>query len=150
MRATTALTGEALSGDMMGQIKEGWRQLRDCRPGSRFREQHRRRHEGGQPAWRRPVFLTLGSLLVVAGVFLMPAPGPGFVVVFIGGLLLSRESLAVARFFDWLEMRLLRLLAWGRRTWRGMSLPARTAAIALVASAAGALGLAAFAVLRRM
>jgi uncharacterized protein (TIGR02611 family) len=131
---------------MIRQMREGWRQLRASRPGSRFKDQYRRRHEGSQSAWKRPVFLALGSLLAVAGVFLMPAPGPGMVVVFIGGLLLSRESLAVARFFDWLEMRLLRMLAWARRTWRNMSLLARTGTIAVIASVAGALGFAALAV----
>ncbi len=55
---------------------------------------------------------------MAAGLFFLPAPGPGFLILFAGAALLAEESLTAARALDWTEVRLRRLAKWGRRAWR--------------------------------
>ena len=60
----------------------------------------------------------LGLLIVAIGIVGLPAPGPGFLIIALGGALLARESRAVARAMDWLEVRLRRVFHWARSTWK--------------------------------
>jgi len=75
-------------------------------------------------SWRRLLNLTGGWLLVAAGIALIPLPGPGWLVVGIGLLVLSREVrwargalVRVERFMRRHGMRtsLRRLLSRSRR-----------------------------------
>ena len=86
------------------------RELLHATPGRRFTEHYRQnRHTG--PAWRRPLTLIGGVLLVALGVLLMLTPGPGIVVLFAGAALIAAESVRAARALDELELRL-------RQVWR--------------------------------
>ena len=85
------------------------RELLQAKPGRRFTE-HYRHHRTG-PAWRRPLALIGGVLLIVLGAFLILTPGPGIVVVFAGAALIATESPQAARALDQLELRL-------RQAWR--------------------------------
>jgi hypothetical protein len=73
--------------------------------------------------------LVAGVLLMAAGIFLMPAPGPGFIVVLLGGALLSEESMFVARALDRMEV-------WVRK----LSLAQRIAIVLLAAALVAAAG----------
>ncbi|HEX8299147.1 MAG TPA: PGPGW domain-containing protein, partial [Rubricoccaceae bacterium] len=59
--------------------------------------------------------------VLAAGVFLLPAPGPGFLVVALGAALVAQESLAAARAADKTEVWLRGVAAWGIRVWRRSS-----------------------------
>jgi hypothetical protein len=52
---------------------------------------------------------------MLAGIVLLPAPGPGMVVVLVGAAMLARESLVVARACDSAEMK---VRTWLRRLRR--------------------------------
>ena len=66
-------------------------------------------HSPAQPAsWRRLLDLVGGWLLVAAGIVLIPLPGPGWLVVGIGLLVLSREV-------RWARGALVRLERFMRR-----------------------------------
>lgn len=67
----------------------------------------------------------LGVAIIAVGVIALPAPGPGTLVLAIGGALMARESLAVARALDWLEVKLRRAARWAGRLWHGTPLWAK-------------------------
>jgi hypothetical protein len=46
---------------------------------------------------------------MLSGFILLFVPGPGLLLIAVGAALLARESLAVARALDWLEVRGRRL-----------------------------------------
>jgi uncharacterized protein (TIGR02611 family) len=115
---------------MLQALKEHWRDLKQGRPGHRFQDHYRNRHEAGGNKLRKALYLGVGGLIVAAGIFFLPAPGPGFVIIFLGGGIMAQESLVAARLLDWCELRVRRVMNWALGIWRNASLPAR-AAIAL-------------------
>lgn len=121
-------------------LKQELGEVRDDRPGHRFQEQHQRRHEGDSSPAKRMGMLALGFVVLAAGIFFMPAPGPGILIVAIGGAILARESIRAARVLDWIEVRARAILGWGGRVWQQASMPLRVLlvllALALTAAAA--------------
>lgn len=89
---------------MLGRLRQGWRELRRGTPGRRFEERYRRRHTHG--VLRKALVMAAGVLLVLAGIPLLPLPGPGLVVIAAGAALIAQESRTAARALDWLERRL--------------------------------------------
>lgn len=71
-------------------------------------------------------------MIFLAGIFFLPAPGPGMLILFIGASLIAQESLLAARTLDWTEFRLRALAARSRRWWRSAS-PAAKALLAVSA-----------------
>ena len=115
---------------MLQGLKQQWHDLKRGRPGHRFQDHYRRRHESGGSKLRKALYIGAGALIVAAGIFFLPAPGPGFLIIFLGGGLMAQESAVAARVLDWSELRVRAVMRWGTRIWREASLPAR-AAIAL-------------------
>lgn len=99
---------------MPGRLKRQWQEFRRSRPGHRFQDYHRRRHSQGSHALHI-LGLLLGVVMMLAGVVLMPAPGPGMLVVVLGAVLVARGSRTAALAFDGLELRLHGLLRRLRR-----------------------------------
>src|SRR5687767_9942207 len=99
---------------MFTRLKRQWQFMKRARPGRRFqaRYEHRRRQRAS-PLWK-PLYLMAGTVLFLAGLVLLVAPGPGFLVVFVGGAMIAEESLWFARAFDALEVK-LRALAGSLR-----------------------------------
>lgn len=114
---------------MLQRLKTNWRELKDHEPGKRFQERYHRGHHTGKGGLRKLLFIGSGILVLAAGVFFLPAPGPGFLILLVGAGLLAEGSLVAARVLDWTEIRLRRLAAWGLRVWRGASLPVRIALV---------------------
>ncbi|MBL3699138.1 TIGR02611 family protein [Leucobacter luti] len=82
---------------------------------ARWRERIRRR------PWLNTVYrvlvTTLGVLVVVVGLILVPLPGPGWLIVFIGLTILGTEFHWARRLLGWLRRVLARF--WERwNTWR--------------------------------
>ena len=94
---------------MFGNLKKRWRALKKSHPGRRFQDRHEQR-KNRSGLWKA-FYLVAGTALCLIGIVLMPAPGPGFLVVFVGGALLAEESLLAARALDWLELKGRALLA---------------------------------------
>jgi uncharacterized protein (TIGR02611 family) len=101
---------------MFDHIRKQWRDLTKIEPGTRFQNRYWRREGRRCSALVKPFYLTLGGALFITGIVLMPAPGPGFLVAFIGAGMLAEESLLAARAFDWMELKLRALFASLRRT----------------------------------
>jgi Putative transmembrane protein (PGPGW) len=87
--------------------KKAWRELKAGKPGRRFQARHERARGGG--ALRKWGLIAGGALIVLAGIVLLPLPGPGLLVIAAGALLMAEESRAAARALDWLEMKARRL-----------------------------------------
>jgi osmoprotectant transport system ATP-binding protein len=88
-----------LSMELLQLLKTNWRELEQDPPGERFQRRYRRQHAKGHGK-KNPLRLAAGLIVVALGLFLMPAPGPGTLVVLLGGTLLSQESLLAARLLD--------------------------------------------------
>ena len=99
---------------MFTRLRKQWQHMKRARPGRRFqaRYEHRRRQRAN-PLWK-PLYLIVGTALFLLGLVLLVAPGPGFLVIFVGGAMIAEESLLLARAFDALELK-LRALAGSLR-----------------------------------
>lgn len=68
--------------------------------------------------WLQVVYKTLvtiiGAVVIVVGLILVPLPGPGWLIVFIGLTVLGSEYHWARRLTSWLRMQLARFWAWWR------------------------------------
>ena len=139
LRPTSPFTPAAMS-VLPKSLRESLQTLRDGEPGKRFQEHYRERQEGGGSGrLRRWLFLGGGTVIILAGIFFLPAPGPGFLIIFLGGGLVAQESLVAARALDWTELHLRKMGAAALRIWKGASMPVRAIIVVVaLAIAAGA------------
>jgi uncharacterized protein (TIGR02611 family) len=72
--------------------------------GERFQTRYHQHHE--RNLFVRGFNVILGTLLILVGIPLVPLPGPGWVIIFLGLGGLSGESLRLARVLDWLDHKL--------------------------------------------
>lgn len=88
----------------------------------RFEERYRRRRQqsGGRFDLTKLLNVGGGILILLTGLVLVPAPGPGWLVVFFGLGLLGSEFLAVARFLDRSEVQLRKGSRRARTLWRAL------------------------------
>src|SRR5688500_15452018 len=123
----------------MKAIDERFRPLKESPPGRRFQDRYHRNwaKRKGPRGWRRWLKLGGGLAVCLAGVFLMPAPGPGWCVFILGAAMISDEFLFVARALDWAELRVRPVMHWAKTFWRGTSRGGRML-LGLLAAACGA------------
>jgi len=108
----------------MGErMKQHWQEFKDSKPGQRFKDRYRRRHQDEQGHILLRIFLiALGAVIAVGSLILAPLPGPGWATVFIGLMILAGELLPAARFLDWLEVQLRKLWRFTRKVWKRSAL----------------------------
>ena len=107
---------------MFEGLRQRWRALKDAKPGARFQDFHRHRHQSRRSALQKPLVVTVGILIVIAGTILLFTPGPGLLLVVIGAGLLAQESLLAARAMDWLEVKARKSADGSIRAWMRFSL----------------------------
>jgi uncharacterized protein (TIGR02611 family) len=129
---------------MLRRLKLQWRDLKCGRPGTRFKQRWRTHEQGRRSYFGKPLYITAGLFIFLVGLVMLPAPGPGCVVVFIGAAMMAEESFWVARLLDRIELRGRRLWASAVRSWGRASMSLKTASVALAAGMAGAAGWATF------
>jgi hypothetical protein len=101
---------------MFDSLRETWVFLKRGPPGERFLRYCQRHREHRRARWQRPARLGGGTIIVLVGIVLLPAPGPGTLVIAAGAALVAGESRGVAHLLDRIELRGRRLLAaWRRR-----------------------------------
>ncbi len=124
---------------MTSALKSQWLALKRAKSGERFvkRYEASRRQRGGRHFVARVVRWVLALAAVAIAVVLMFIPGPAVVFFALAGALLASESRGVARFLDWAEVKLRRVLAWGKRHWQKLP-PAGRVALAIASAGAGA------------
>ena len=118
------------------RLKANWGFLKKGKPGSRFLDcyhyKQELRHKYG-PIYRR-VDIGVGLATTTFGLIMVPAPGPGWIIVFCGFALLAGESKGVAKAMDRGEVKLRGFRARVIRSWRKASLVLKST-IALSAGA---------------
>ena len=121
---------------MIARMRNSLQDFQQSKPGRRFRDRYDRRHQENRSRLSPSSILYIvgGVLLVVASLFLGPAPGFGFGTAFLGLALLASEFLLIARFLDKAEVRLRSLGREFRDIWRTMPF-ALKAVVVLVAVA---------------
>ena len=62
----------------------------------------------------RVLITLIGVVVIVVGLILVPLPGPGWLIVFVGLTVLGSEFHWARRFTSWLRMQLARFWAWWR------------------------------------
>ena len=119
---------------MTERMQRSLQDFQASRPGRRFRDRYDRRHEEirSRLSPSSILYIVGGVLLVVASLFLGPAPGFGFGTAFIGLALLASKFLFIARFLDKAEVRLRSLGRELRDIWRTLP-PVLQGALVLVA-----------------
>ena len=106
------------------RLKANWICLKQGKPGSRFLDCYKYKQDLRQkfgPIYRR-IDISLGLATALFGLIMVPAPGPGWIIVFCGCALLAGESKNVARAMDRGEIYLRGVRAKLVRFWRKASL----------------------------
>ena len=109
------------SASISDRLKAHWQDFRHSKAGHRFQDRYQRRRKHGHNPLLKALYLGAGLVLFIAGLILMPAPGPGILVVCFGAGLIAEESLAAARALDWLEIRARRVASRAQRAWKRAS-----------------------------
>jgi uncharacterized protein (TIGR02611 family) len=105
---------------MFQTLTRQWHVFRCSEPGHRFQKVHESRcHDRGlSEGGKRNLLIVSGVILAIAGVVLLPLPGPGSLVAVAGLALLARESLAVARVLDRNDKKRHEVTRRLQRKWR--------------------------------
>jgi fatty acid desaturase len=124
-------------------FKMQWQALRRGQPGKRFQARYRSGQKAVKEAGAGHKALRIFRLLValgcvVVGVVLVFIPGPAILFFLIAGGLLSAESIVVARFLDWAEVKLRAGWTWSKRHWKKLPLAGKIGVMVLAAAFAGA------------
>lgn len=131
---------------MVSTLKQQWVVLARSAPGKRFQDRYERRSERRGNTFVRVLYLAIGIALFALGLVLLIAPGPGFLLIFVGGALIAEESLLFAKGLDRAELRLRALLGWVSRAWKRASGVLKTLVVTAAAVGAAAAGWAAYAI----
>lgn len=68
-------------------------------------------------AVRKPLILIVGTFFVILGLILLPLPGPGWLVIFLGFAILATEFAAAEKVRAWLVEQLKLLIDKAQKTW---------------------------------
>jgi uncharacterized protein (TIGR02611 family) len=132
---------------MLKSLHKQWRDVTKVKPGNRFHNRYERRKNRRCSAFVKPFYLMLGATVFIAGLVLMPAPGPGLLLVFLGAGMLAEESLLAARVLDRAELKLRAMLASATRMWKRASSLLKAVIAAFVTSLAALAGWVAYGIL---
>lgn len=98
---------------MVRRIREHWHAFKESEPGNRFQDRYERSvlKRGQRSQLSKIIHVLIGLVIMVLGALLWFLPGPGWAVVFIGAAVIAGESLWMARFLDFIEVKVRK---WGR------------------------------------
>ncbi len=125
---------------LVKRAKANWEDFKKGKPGHRFQDRYERRRRAtkGRFNWSRVVNIVLGLALLAVGLIMMPAPGPGAIIVLPGLALLGSEFLFLAKALDWAEPRVRAVISACLKIWKRMPVWARVLLVILGAAAGGA------------
>jgi hypothetical protein len=113
-------------------FRERWRELKRGRPGHRFQDRYERgRHENHGHAGRRIALVAFGVVCLLIGAVFAIIPGPAIPFFFVAGAMFATESRTIARFMDWSEVLIRKIVAWAKRRWRRLPAAARVGLLIL-------------------
>jgi hypothetical protein len=125
------------------EIREGWRRRRTFREidaGHRYQARHhlhhlhqRRIRRGPVARYWKPMSLTCGPILIVAGFVFIPTPGPSYIVIAVRVWLPAGEFLALARTFHKVGVRLGRFWQRVEDLWHASHVVVRVMSVCALA-----------------
>lgn len=115
----------SIDGSMLASVRREIELLKKSRPGRRFQDRHDRAKRKRSSLAGKVARVGAGLAIVAAGVLLMPAPGPGWLIFILGLSLVGSDVAVVARGMDWAEVQVRAAGAWARRFWTSASAPVR-------------------------
>lgn len=83
----------------------------------------------------------LGTAIVILGIIALPAPGPGWAIIFLGLGVLAAEFHWAKRLLHWVRVRYDAWVAWMSRQTRVVQLLVMTAILGVVAACAWLMGI---------
>ena len=112
---------------MIGRVRASWDRFKRSGPGRRFKDRYDHRQQSGRNGFDLGTLLYVsgGIAVMLAGLFFVPAPGPGWLIFFLGLGLLAGEFLYVARFLDWGAVKSRGLARWAAGPWKRSSTAVR-------------------------
>jgi Putative transmembrane protein (PGPGW) len=131
---------------MFQKAKENWRQFKESQPGHRFQDRyHCRQQETGGRFDLSKIFNIFGGIaIVLAGLFFIPAPGPGSAIIVVGLGLIGSEFQPVARFLDGAEVKLRKLAQEAKGIWNRSSVLVKVLISLIILGCTTALGYGAY------
>jgi hypothetical protein len=117
-------------------LRKDWRDLKRGRPGHRFQDRYERTHrcEPHCSTAKRIATIVVAVVVMAVALFFAVFPGPAIPFFFIGGALLATQSRVIARWMDWIELRVRKVVAWLKRHWRRLPLAGRVVVVAIMVS----------------
>jgi hypothetical protein len=131
---------------MLEHVKRNWQEFMAAEPGCRFVERYWERQCKSQGKFNcGKIFNIVGGLIVaLAGIFFIPAPGPGTLILVAGLGLIGSECLPLARALDWAEVRLRAIADRALMLWKQTPLPVKVAVSLLVLAGAASIAYGAY------
>src|SRR5215212_2512882 len=108
---------------VIARVKAHWHELALAKQGNRFQQRYARRQRERRSAVSKWLTVGAGVGVSLLGIVMLPAPGPGMIVVVIGASLIAQESRTAARALDWTEVRVRRTSDWALRMWEHAPAP---------------------------
>lgn len=131
---------------MIERAKQSWQAFKDSEPGHRFQDRYDNRQQKEQGRWTigSVAIIALGLVIAVGGLLLVPAPGPGWIITFLGLGLLGSEFAPVARALDWVEIKGRAVAGWMKGVWDSLSSLVKVMLVLLGVCVLAALGYGAY------
>ncbi len=76
-------------------------------------------------AVRKPLILIIGTCIVIVGLILLPLPGPGWLVIFLGFAVLATEFAVAEKVRAWMVDQLKMLIDKAQKAWAKLRRRAR-------------------------
>ena len=131
---------------MLEKVKESWKQFKESEPGHRFEDRYNRRQEQSQGRFDAGKIFNMaaGVVVTLAGIFFIPAPGPGSMIIFLGLGLIGCEFLPSARFLDRAEVKVRTAADEIKDLWKRSSIPVKILISLFALALTGAMGYGAY------
>lgn len=131
---------------MIERTKQSWQAFKGSDPGRRFQDRYDRRQQAEHGRWDMVAVLNvvLGLAIALAGLLLVPAPGPGWIITFLGLGLLGSELAPIARALDSAEVKIRSVAGWAKNVWDQSSLVAKALLVLVGVLSMAALGYGAY------
>ncbi len=131
---------------MNEKLHRSWQRFKESEPGRRFQDRydHRQQSGSGRADAGKVLNVSLGIILILAGLFMVAFPGPGWITVFLGLGFVAGEFSPVARYMDKLELWAREVAGKFLKFWSRSSTAAKVLILSLAALLATALAAGAF------
>ena len=129
------------------RVRAHWEEFKSGKPGRRFQQRYERRQRQGHSTVVKFLYIAVGLVLFAVGLVMLPAAGPGFLVLFPAAALIAEESYLAARAFDWMELKVRALTDWAEGWWKRAPLALKAAIVLVAIVVIGGAGFVAYRVL---